>query len=144
VLALAFDNSRGEGDVVYQNGSLLASGYDLETAIIMSLFCDAPAQDGDVLADGTSKRGYWADVYDEEGNVLGSRLWLLESEPLTQGTAQRAEVYSKEALNWLVAGRYVRAISTATELGSTVLLLTLTVTLRDGNTVQLGPFKVAS
>lgn len=144
MLVLSFSNSLGEGDVVYQNGSLLASGKDLETAILMSLFCDAPAQDGDVLAAGSAKRGYWADVYDEEGNVLGSRLWLLESEPLTQGTAQRAEVYSKEALNWLVAGRFVRAISTSTELGNDVILLTLTVTLRDGNTVQLGPFRVAS
>lgn len=142
MLALAFDNAAGEGDVLYQDGCLLSAGRDLETAILMSLLCDAPAQDGDVIPTGTPKRGYWADTYDEEGHVLGSRLWLLETEPLTQGTALRAETYAKEALNWLVAGRHVRSVSTSTELGTEAILLTLTVTLRDGNTVQLGPFKV--
>ena len=67
------------GDWTVSNGSL-ASGNDLETAVIISLFTDRRAAPSDVIPDGTGDpRGWWADV-DTNGNLdeWGSRLWLID------------------------------------------------------------------
>lgn len=142
MLVIAMDNAGRGGDLVYERGCLLDEGYDLETAITMSLLLDAPAQDGDVLPEGTPKRGFWGDVFDEEGATLGSRLWLLEGATATEATAQRAKTYAKEALKWLIDEGIVKSIEYTTTVGSESVTLQVTPTLKSGRVVPLGPFKV--
>lgn len=142
MLALAFDTTTCEGDVVYDAGCLVAEGFDLETAVILSLLTDAPAQAGDVLPEGTPRRGFWADAFEADSTVLGSRLWLLEGSETSQATADKAKAYASEALGWLLTGRYVRAVDFATQVGDEAIELTVLVTLKDGKQVPLGPFGV--
>ena len=80
-------------------GSQLASGNDLQTAVLISIFTDRIARTDDVIPDGTTDpRGWWAD-----GDVqIGSRLWLLNRAKQTTETLNRARDYIAEALQWLI------------------------------------------
>lgn len=84
-------------------GADLATDEGLNTACILSLFCDARADAGDV-PEGADPRGWWADAYaDASGDATGSRLWLLRREKQTVDVRARAQEYAQEALAWLVA-----------------------------------------
>lgn len=76
----------------------------LETAVVISLFTDARAADGDVLPDGGSdRRGWWGDgVPVVDGDQVGSKLWLLSRAKQTPDVLARAQQYAREALAWLV------------------------------------------
>ncbi|WP_199639616.1 phage GP46 family protein [Serratia sp. PAMC26656] len=102
---LAADWREGCGDLI--------SGDDLQTAIIISLFTDRVARDDDDV-DGDDRRGWWGDAGEE--NDIGSRLWLLRRQKLTQSVAQKAEEYSREALQWLVTDGVVSSFSVATQI----------------------------
>lgn len=81
-------------------GSDLASGNDLQTAILISLFSDRLALADDAIPDGSAdRRGWWAD---DTQLPIGSRLWLLERAKLTTETLQAARDYIAEALQWLI------------------------------------------
>ena len=81
-IRLAYQSSDGdrEYDLV-----LLAGGLDrdpgLMTAIIISLFTDAAATEAELVTAGLpagTRGGWWGDTYPEiDGDVLGSKLWLL-------------------------------------------------------------------
>lgn len=102
----------------------------LETAVLLSLFTDRRADDGDVLPDAqTDRRGYWADAYPiVPGDLFGSRLWLLGRAKQTQETLSRIEEYTNECLAWLVEDRVASAVSASAvftasgRVGLTVLI----------------------
>ena len=75
-----------------------------EQAVIVSLYSDAPAQEGDALPDTSGdRRGWWGDTYaTTQGDHVGSRLWLLRRAKASVATAQLAAGYAQEALAWLV------------------------------------------
>lgn len=97
-IALQWDSAANHADWV-QSGSVLTTGNDLESAIIISLFADRISAVGDVIPDGTNDpRGWWAD-----GTVpIGSRLWLLRRSKQIPETLQLAYDYIAEALQWLL------------------------------------------
>jgi phage gp46-like protein len=86
------------------SGADLATGNDLQTAVLVSLFTDRRALSDDRLPDpNESKRGWWADSVSEiVGDKIGSRMWLLHREKQTPETLNRAKEYAQEALNWLI------------------------------------------
>lgn len=90
----------------------------LETAVILSLYTDRRADDGDVLPDGgTDRRGWWGDaVPPVEGDRIGSRLWLLSREKEADQALRRAEEYAREALQWLVDDRVAERVEVAAEI----------------------------
>jgi phage gp46-like protein len=82
---------------------------DLATAVIVALGTDRLADITDVLPDpdSTDRRGWWGDLDTQliwNGWPIGSRLWLLQREKITDGRAQqgstltRIQFYIKEAL----------------------------------------------
>lgn len=91
----------------------LADDDGLQTAVVISLFTDRLAQPPDVPPGG-ARRGWWGDAYAEvQGDLIGSRLWLLEREKETPQTLQRAVEYAREALQWLVDDGVCRAVNVA-------------------------------
>jgi phage gp46-like protein len=94
----------------------LAPDAGLQTAVLLSLFLDRRAQEGDVLPDDqTDRRGWWADQYASvEGDKIGSRLWLLSRAKQTQETLDRAADYVREALQWMVDDKVTNQIDVAT------------------------------
>ncbi|MCB2200890.1 phage GP46 family protein [bacterium] len=102
----SFDLSIVAGDFERDDG--------LGTSVLISLFTDATARDGDTLPGNDGYRGgWWNDAL--QGTPLGSRLWLLRRAKLTNDTLQKAKEYAEEALKWMVdAGIASRVTATAT------------------------------
>jgi phage gp46-like protein len=101
-IALLFNTGLSYTDIALDGPDLLTNK-DLQTAVIISLFSDAPAQAGDQV-DGAYTGGWWGDSFNTgvAGFKLGSRLWLLKRQKTTQAVANLAKQYCYEALQWLV------------------------------------------
>ena len=107
----------------------------LVRAVIISLFTWRRAHDDDVLPNaGMSRMGWWGDSFPPVDNDrIGSRLWLLARSKLTDSTAQQAQDYAEEALQWLIDdGVAARVDVSATRQGISTLALTCTVLNRSG------------
>lgn len=146
MLAIVHDPEIGDGDLLYEGG-MPVEGRDLETAVYLSLFLDAPARSGDDVPPGSARRGFWADAYSEDGDVTGSRLWLLERAKPTQSNALRAEEYGREALAWMVRDGLASTVAAsaavqALEDGSSALVLSVQITSPDGISRSFGPWEV--
>lgn len=80
--------------------SLRSIEHPLVRAVVISLFTWRRAAPDDKV-EGT-RWGWWADGLDGETNDrIGSRLWLLSREKVTNSTMTRAREYAEEALLWL-------------------------------------------
>lgn len=81
-----------------------ATGGDLVTAVLASLFTWGRAAADDRLPDGgEDRKGYWADAFPAAGGRrVGSRLWLLSREIVSEETMERARQYARESLQWLI------------------------------------------
>ncbi|MCL2430286.1 MAG: phage GP46 family protein [Alphaproteobacteria bacterium] len=87
----------------------LGEGADLETAVLISLFSDARADDDDRLpGSADDKRGWWA-------GPIGSRLWLLTREKSTNDVRLRARDYCREALAWMIEDQVADQIDVSAE-----------------------------
>lgn len=104
-----FDLSLSGADLAIEDG--------LQTAVIISLFTDRRAEDGDELPDGTTdRRGWWGDAYAQVDNDrIGSKLWLLSRSKQTAETARLAQTYASEALQWLIDDGIADRVDVTTE-----------------------------
>jgi phage gp46-like protein len=101
------------------NGPVLATGNDIETAILISIFSDRMANPGDVIPDGTGDpRGWWAD----DDVRIGSRMWLLRRAKQTAKTQQLAYDYLAESLQWMIDDGVVARFDITTQWVSTGML----------------------
>jgi phage gp46-like protein len=89
----------------------------LKTAVILSLFIDRRAEDGDELPGSTTdRRGWWADTYaDVLDDRIGSRLWLLSREKQLPKVLVKAKEYAGEALAWMVEDGVVESVEVTAE-----------------------------
>lgn len=135
-----------EADLALDGADLLLES-GLETAVIVSFFCDRRADVTDVLPDVEGgRRGWWGDLFsDAENDRTGSRLWLLSREKRTQETLERARQYALEALAWMIEDEIAASVAVATsfvslaDLGGSglnphefALLLDVTISKPDG------------
>lgn len=139
-IALIWDPVQFAGDVAFTDSDFVTDD-GMETAVLQSLFCDRPANPGDVLPNGTiaigGEGGWWADsVPVVEGDHWGSRLWLLKRSKQTNDVLSRAQDYATEALQWFVddgVAASVSAVATFFPQGSGYTLA-ITITRPDGTT----------
>lgn len=111
-IATVWDVAHARGDFV-MNGTQPASGGDLGTAMLISLFSDRLAEPDDVIPDGTNDpRGCWFDA--GETYKCGSRMWLLDRSKQTPDILQRAKSYIVEALQWLIDDGVVKRFDITT------------------------------
>jgi len=129
-------SSRGNGDWSISGGAL-ASGDDLTSAVLISLFTDRQANDDDIPPDGGNDlRGWWGDT--DEDVLIGSRLWLLDRSKLTPAVANTAKIYIEEALKWLIDDQVALGVSVAIAIASSSRLNSvITITRQDGSVVPL-------
>jgi phage gp46-like protein len=110
-------------------GDDLASEEGLRTAVLLSLFTDRRAESDDVLpADDGDRRGWWGDeLAAVEGDLLGSRLWLLDRSTRRVDVARRAEEFVREALAWMLEDRVAKRIDVEVTTGDNDLTLAVTI-----------------
>lgn len=123
----------------------LASDRGLDTAVLLSVFADRRAGVDDVPPSGDprDRRGWWADEFAaDEGDLIGSRLWLLDRGKRTAGTARLAESYVREALAWMLEDGVVSSLEVTTEIASDALLIAIAYQ-RPGRTDRTVRFSLA-
>jgi len=105
VLRVTFDGSPLESfGMLPEDGE--PDVYPYIRAAWLSLFCDAPAQEGDALPDPSGDApylgGWWGDTHASvAGDAWGARLWLL-SRTRDPDAPARAVEYAQEALAWML------------------------------------------
>src|SRR5690242_20637804 len=120
---LTWDNTSGTADWSFAVGDL-ATGSDIETAVLVSLFTDRTASADFQPSDGTTdRRGWWGDMF-APARPVGSRLWQLERAKKVGNASilQQARGYCNEALAWLVEDGIAASVDVKTQwLSATAL-----------------------
>lgn len=120
------------GDVAVKAGDLVVDD-GLQTAILLSLYLDRQAGTGDTLPSSSpDRRGWWADQFaPDDGDLIGSRLWLLERSKRTPAVLTAARTYALEALQWLLDDGVASTLDVVAEwyAGPAVSGLALTVVI---------------
>jgi phage gp46-like protein len=131
-IALVYDNEMMQGDIeLNSDGNDLLADNGLTTAVYISLFTDARADEDDAVVNDGELRGWWADLT-MVGDKIGSRLWLLDRAKTTPSTVAAAVEYAEEALQWMVDDGVVARIECAAERqkkDNNTYMLALRVTL---------------
>lgn len=126
-LSLVFNANLAQADLALNAGSLGGNDW-LRTVVHTSLFTNRR----DPI---TGQAGYWGDYF--SGESYGSLLYTLAREKLHRPTLQRARDYARSALQWLIDGGYVTAISVQTEALSAIRMrLQIVLTLPNGQTTE--------
>ncbi|KPD17271.1 Mu-like prophage protein gp46 [Burkholderia sp. ST111] len=136
---IVWDVANARGDWLMLAGDI-ATGDDLETALLFSLFSDRDAAPDDVIPDGSNdRRGWWGD--DDDGDSTGptgSRLWLLSRRTSpTDKTLTDAYDYVVEAIQWLIDTGVVGSFAVATQwVRPDMLGMSITAYQPDGTALQ--------
>lgn len=102
MLRLVYNNANMEADFECSDTTGTDVTRPLDTAVILSLFCDARA---DVHADipaGTDRRGWWAEAYFDTPDEWGSGLWQVLTKKATQTALAYAQRACERSLRWLI------------------------------------------
>lgn len=137
-LRTIYDTELRSADLVLASGQM-DTDTGLQTAVFLSLFTDARAQDDDELPGGsTDRRGWFGDSFaDTAGDRFGSRLWLLYREKQTDQVLERARGYARESLQWLIDDGVASSVDVAASwLRAGVLLLEVAILRAEGGPVQ--------
>lgn len=137
-IALIWDADRGGADLALDENDLLADD-GLETAVLISLFTDRRAEDGDVLPEQESdRRGWWGDTQPiAEDDRIGSRLWLLGRAKETPDLLSRVNEYVSEALAWLVTDKVVERVDVESDIvGNGIVEFTISIQRPKADPVQ--------
>lgn len=132
---LALRWGRHGGAELFLEANDIATDAGLETAILISLFTDRRTDDPAAVPTGDGDlRGWWADSFPVvEGDLIGSRLWLLSREKRVESVPSRAEEYAREALDWLIEDRVADRVEVSAEWeGRDALILQVVVHQPEG------------
>ena len=89
---------------LFLNGAQVSADMtdSLSRAVVISLFTWQRASQSDEV-DNNQRMGWWGDTFAEEkGDKIGSKLWLLLRQKITDETLNRAQEYAYESLKWLI------------------------------------------
>lgn len=132
-IRLTWNDQAGAADFSVEENDL-ASDDGLENSVLLSLFLDRRAEEGDVLPSGeTDRRGWWGDTLPTvDGDQIGSRLWLLARAKDSPATLARASEYISESLEWMKEDRVADTIevsvtSRALASGRSIMLITIQI-----------------
>ena len=89
---------------LFLNGAQVSADItdSLSRAVVISLFTWQRASQSDEV-DNDQRMGWWGDTFAEnKGDKIGSKLWLLLRQKITEETLNRAQEYAYDALKWLI------------------------------------------
>ncbi len=135
---LAYEQGEdGIFDLVLEDGDLAVTD-GLESAILVSLFSDARADESEV-GDPRKRRGWIGDLTaDQPDDRFGSKLWLYDQVRLTAATATGYRGDAEHALEWLVEDElatYVTA-SVTTDPARRQIRFSATVNFSTGGSIE--------
>lgn len=132
-IKIVWDALNMRGDWQISNGDL-ATGDDLETAVLIMLFSDAALPLDVEPPDGTDDHRGWAgDTYNTA--PIGSLLWTLRRASISNvsATIQRVEDICEKALEPLLTNGVAKSVSVvATYFGNGTIAIEVTITQPSG------------
>ncbi|MGM3216735.1 phage GP46 family protein [Pseudomonas sp. PhalM4] len=110
----------------------------MRRAVTISLFTWRRAGADDPL-DDDDRKGWWGDsVPTVSGDLIGSRLWLLQRRTITADTLKDAKEYAEEALRWMTDDQLVTSVTVTVERqGNDRVNMLVRLTEANGETVDL-------
>ena len=109
---------------------------ELVQALLISLFSWRRSNDDDGV-EIPQRQGWWGDTFaDETNDRIGSRLWLLQREKLTDEISARAREYAEESLQWMITDALAQEIVVKTYRDNGRLDMTIDV-VRPGDAKTL-------
>lgn len=97
-------------DFDFNGDYLMTEG--LDTALLMSLFCEKRADSSEVPTPQL-QRGWWGNLFNDIPNYeQGSKLWLLYQARLTQNKLNQSITYGDDGVSWFVADNFCERIVT--------------------------------
>lgn len=105
---------------LFLNGAVVTSDMadNLSRSVVISLFTWQRASQSDEV-DNDQRMGWWGDTFAEnKGDKIGSKLWLLLRQKVTDETLLRAQEMADDALQWLVEDGICTEISVSVERDS--------------------------
>ncbi len=115
MIKLEYSNDDQRCDLVRTGEANLDTDEGLETAMTISLFTDARAQEADDVDIEQDRRGWWAETFLDQPGPLGSRLWLLHRSKLTRENLILAGTYARESLLWMIEARVASDVLVTSE-----------------------------
>lgn len=108
---------------------------DLATAVLISLFTHRTASEDYVHPDAVSDpRGWWGDMFGDDADRIGSRLWQYYRTTKTDSTLADLRDVCIDALSWLVRDGVASNVDVNTQwYGRSGVAITVTV--QQGNSV---------
>jgi len=134
-VALVQNATTGIYDVILDTNGDLKGTDSFDTALIVSLFSDARASQTQVAVP-QNRRGWLGNVAPPiEGYEMGSLLWLVYQERLTQNVLNAAVDFARQCLEWLVVQGMAQSIDVSGEIvPSYGIALTIVITSLTGQT----------
>lgn len=105
---------------LFLNGAVVTSDMadNLSRSVVISLFTWQRASQSDEV-DNDQRMGWWGDTFAEnKGDKIGSKLWLLLRQKVTDETLLRAQEMADDALQWLVEDGICTDVSVSIERDS--------------------------
>lgn len=141
-LALSWNADAAVADLLLTGGQL-ATDDGMRTAILISLFTDARADDDAALPEeGSERRGWWGDVHAKDAgpqagtardrNRIGSLLWLLSRSKITNAVLQQAHQSVTQSLEWLVRDGIAASVAAVVTAQGSHMAIAVSVTRPDG------------
>jgi phage gp46-like protein len=112
----------------------LSSANGVEQAVLQSLLNWAKAQKNDPIEADQDKQGWWAGEF---VRAVGCRDWTLARAKKTTDTLNRANRYTKQALQWLVDEKIAINIEVTTLFEGSRLIRVIDITLPDNSQQQV-------
>lgn len=104
--------------VIDEDARDFESAGGFETAIPVSLFTDARAEES-LVANPKNRRGWVGNISTlEDGFELGSLMWTLDQSRLTSDTLNTARVEARAAFDWMLRAGLVTQIQVEVERNS--------------------------
>jgi phage gp46-like protein len=106
---ILLNSDNGYLDFSIENGDFKMTG-GFETAIIMSILCEARALASEVPT-AELRRGWWGNLVGDFANYeIGSKIWLLYQSKRTPDTLALIKTYAINALQWMINDGYIDKI----------------------------------
>lgn len=138
------DTNSSEWDFVFDTTiNDLETTNNLLNSVIVSLFTNKRASDEDSLPVPEIKYGWWGDqiLPAEDGDQIGSKLWLLDRSSTTENVEVKAKEYIEEALAWMIDDDVAEKIEVQVERigtpGNDILAYDVKIYQTDGNLTAL-------
>ena len=109
-LKIKWDDLYGTGDIVFTGGDL-ERDEELTTAVLMSIYTDQRDDDSEFLDD---RRGWWGDLT-TDADEIGSKVWRLQREKITQENLTSLKQYLEDCLAWMVEDGVANSVEAEVE-----------------------------